>query len=35
VIVPAAAPIKTPLIGPPQSFGEPYHYAGSPFPAPW
>jgi sugar lactone lactonase YvrE len=36
VIVPgAAAPIKTPLIGPPQSFSEPYHHAGSRFPAPW
>jgi len=38
VIVPgAAAPIKTPLIGSPQSFGDPYRHphAGSPFPAPW
>jgi hypothetical protein len=35
VIVPGAAePIKTPLIGPPQSFREPYHEGGSPVPAP-
>jgi len=36
VIVPgAAAPIKTPLTGPPKSFSKSHHGAGSRFSAPW